>query len=1488
MAEVDTPALESNSGIQAPKKKWLRRVLMWLFFLPIILVISLFLLLQVHAVQTWLAHQASDYFSKEWNTTVRINELRVDLWGEVHFTDLLILDQKQDTLVSVPTFTITDYDYHFSTGDFQIEGIQLKDGTAKLLKYKNEEHWNYHFLTEYFTSDTPSSSEPSDGSFKIQSVVMENMHLIYKNENAIAGDAREWNFEQFELNHLSVQVSDFIMEKSDVFATIEQANFKESKSNFEVKQLHGCVHISDLSYAVTDLIFASGNSQIVGDLSLSVQDTSQWKYADSLMQIQVNVSELKLKPSDFTAFTHQVDGLNQQFYMRGQVTGTLRDLRLNGIQIETGKDTYVSGDLELKNLAGNEAFVYSFQTENMQLTYADLIQIPNYPFSENNALPLPVNLAYLGTLEFKGNVAGSAESAELEGNFNSDIGSLYTQLKVSGLQDHLNYSGKLELKQFNLAEYYQNQDLGIVTANLEIEGSGTRLQDLELNFKGDIQECGLMGYTYRNISTDGTFKKQFYNGQLQVQDANVQLDFDGQIDFSTPAPILDFDLNLQQLNLSKIGLVEDPGDVVLEGEFHASLQSLDINEMQGELTGSNVSYTKNEQVNTIEYFTLDAEQGDQRHLTLNSEIGKIELLGEFKFNELGYAVQDILSEILPGFEPSKREHAQQNFNLTARIKDFDFIQAAFIPELSLATGTSLNFEVNESNRVLSGTFGTDYISYENIEVRNAVADISRADGSIYFVLGAEQVLNESEVVVNEVSLDTRSLGDTIFTALTWGGSTDWLKGDINGVFFLRSLTDLRFEFDQSSIQLNGGNWYFNDQGEIDICENELAVSQFGLRQGNQLIAINGVVSDSPYEQLSVELNNMNLDQLNPYLGESMKLFGELDGNVALRNLYDSPIASADLTLSDLKLNEYELGSVCLKSAWDPGKKKVRVDGELDQAGLTPLRFAGAYLPFEEKNSLDFLVTLNAFDLNVLNAFLGPDVLTLEGSASTMLSVQGEPESPKLNGELFLQNTKIGVPFLQTTYTLSDKIKITEDMFAFANVKLIDEENHAGTATGQVFHEEFSNWSYDVFIEMEKPMLVMNTTEDDNSDFYGRAYATGYAEISGHDDKTEFEIVMKSEKGTTFNLPMSSSGDQQFDSFIRFVNPLDTVKKAEPKADLSGLSLNMQLDVTEDAEFQVIFDEAVGDVMKGRGKGHLSLTVNQLSSLGMYGFLEVTEGTYLFTLKNLVNKPFAVKPGGYIAWYGDPLKGELDLKAVYKASANLNDLLGDPTQNNGKRAPVNLLMNLQGKMMNPTIGFDIELPQSDELVKSRVASVISTEQERNRQAFALLVMGRFVSPPNITQTAQQNGGGVGLANNGSELLSSQISNWLSQISDDFDLGFNYRPGDKISNEEIELALSTQLFNDRITVSGNFGVARGNSENQSTNYIGDIRIEYNITRDGRVKLMVYNESNNQRLTAVTQSPYTQGVGVVYQEEFDNWGEFVSGLKTLFDKQNLKLNP
>jgi hypothetical protein len=216
------------------------------------------------------------------------------------------------------------------------------------------------------------------------------------------------------------------------------------------------------------------------------------------------------------------------------------------------------------------------------------------------------------------------------------------------------------------------------------------------------------------------------------------------------------------------------------------------------------------------------------------------------------------------------------------------------------------------------------------------------------------------------------------------------------------------------------------------------------------------------------------------------------------------------------------------------------------------------------------------------------------------------------------------------------------------------------------------------------------------------------------------------------------------------------------------------------------------------------------------------------------------------------------------------------------------MLLTDKMFNPNIDFDIVLPTVDGLTRNRVNSIISSEQERNRQAFSLLVLRRFVSPPNVTSDHNSTNA---FAAQSSEFLSNQVSNWLSQVSDDFNLGFNYSPGDDITNEDIALALNTQLFNNKISVSTNFGVSRSTSSaNQNaTNLIGDIRVEYKMTEDGKLRLVVYNESNNFQLAGTQQSPYTQGVGILYREEFDTMEEMLQGFKDMLkgkkDKSKVK---
>jgi len=186
----------------------------------------------------------------------------------------------------------------------------------------------------------------------------------------------------------------------------------------------------------------------------------------------------------------------------------------------------------------------------------------------------------------------------------------------------------------------------------------------------------------------------------------------------------------------------------------------------------------------------------------------------------------------------------------------------------------------------------------------------------------------------------------------------------------------------------------------------------------------------------------------------------------------------------------------------------------------------------------------------------------------------------------------------------------------------------------------------------------------------------------------------------------------------------------------------------------------------------------------------------------------------------------------------------------------------------------------------LASVVSTSQHLNQQVFALLILNRFL-PVDQGQGADAGGfSGLGSATT-SDFVSTQISNWLSEISSDFDIGINYRPGDQISNQEVAVALSTQLFNERLAVRGNFGVTQA-SELQSTQgqsgLVGDFLVEYMMTEEGTIRLKVFNETNPYEIFS-TGSIYTQGVGLVYQEDFNTLDEFIKKIGELFSNDKAR---
>jgi hypothetical protein len=201
--------------------------------------------------------------------------------------------------------------------------------------------------------------------------------------------------------------------------------------------------------------------------------------------------------------------------------------------------------------------------------------------------------------------------------------------------------------------------------------------------------------------------------------------------------------------------------------------------------------------------------------------------------------------------------------------------------------------------------------------------------------------------------------------------------------------------------------------------------------------------------------------------------------------------------------------------------------------------------------------------------------------------------------------------------------------------------------GRIYHENFKNWQLDLDIWANK-FMIMNTTEAQNSLYYGRAFITGRINIFGYvDQNIQVDASVKTDKSvnirnkkieyTQFNIPLSGPSEVSESTFISFVDKKNPTPKTKgkDKVDLSGFTLNLDLEMTPDAEIQILFDPKVGDVIKSRGEGNLRMEITSNGKFNMFGDYNITDGEYLFTLQNIINKKFRVEKGSSIKWTGSP-------------------------------------------------------------------------------------------------------------------------------------------------------------------------------------------------------------------------------------------------------------
>ena len=522
---------------------------------------------------------------------------------------------------------------------------------------------------------------------------------------------------------------------------------------------------------------------------------------------------------------------------------------------------------------------------------------------------------------------------------------------------------------------------------------------------------------------------------------------------------------------------------------------------------------------------------------------------------------------------------------------------------------------------------------------------------------------------------------------------------------------------------------------------------------------------------------------------------------------------------------------------------------------------------EEEIRLDLFSNLNDIPLKYANRLLNEKTASLDGNINAEFTITGTTENPELNGTGQFKNAVVGVSYLGTEYYLSGNFNLLPYGIELNGLQVKDKQGGQAILVGTALHEGFKKWNIDVSLSIEdemKALQIMNIPNSPDAYFYGTGNATGDVNVFGYDGELTIEARLKTTEGTEFVLPMETATSSSWSSFVEFAQYSSSHQliKEEVKQKTS-VNLDLIIDVTEQSKARIIFDEAVGDEIIGRCNGVIHLALDDLERLSMYGSLEIVEGDYLFTLYNIINKKFVAEPGGTIKWFGNPYEAEIDMKTSYSTRTSLLPITQEATSEGKQR--VDLILNLNGNLMRPGIKFDIELPESDARTRASLATLVSNEEEMNRQAFSLLVLQQFLQAE--WQAAAI--GSTGIQENSTELISSQLGNWLSGISDDIDVGIDYDAGTQAGDESaLAVALSTQLLNNRLHVEGEIGTDKLNTGPLEDLKLRDVRIRYDINKDGSIQLTGYS---TQRSTIPgLEGESVQGVGILFHKDFNKLNE------------------
>lgn len=1455
-----------------------------------------YIFLQSNKVQTLLVNIFTKEISDNLKARIYIESAKISFFNRIRLNKLYIEDQNQDTLLFAETVHINLKRIDKKNRVVDISKMEFENADIRF-RIDSTRTINFQFIIDELKSNKKKKHKKKHKRLELNfgkvTFSESKFHLTnyYSNDRASGVD-----FSDFHLENMELEVEDLYVKGDSVQMNINDLVFLE-KSGFANTFFSAQANIGKNHLIFDDVTFQSTSSSLECP-KVALRFDSYKNFSDSGLFEKVDF-DIHLHPSiidivDLAYFAPGLQKVNKITTAQGRIYGKLSNLKGKDVQLSYGRGTIINGNFNINGLPGIEdAFLY-VDVKNFNTLHDDLESfiLPLSP----EMTKLPDNIRNLGKIQFKGKFTGFIDDFVTYGSFNTRLGNFSTDLLFKPLKKgEISYSGNLKSRDFELGELILNKNelIGKITLDANVNGILRDNHGIQANIEGKINGFEVHDYNYQNIALSGALKDNSFDGNLVVEDPNCELEFNGRISFDDELADFDFNANVTQANLYKLNIDRSDPSSFASFLLQANGTGRNLDEFNGEINLLNSFFSKSDKQIQLYGFRLMAKNTlDTSKITIRSDFLDADIAGKYEFKYINHSLKHFINKFVPSlysdFEDFKQS-AQNDFLIKGQFKNTQSFTSFFTPGIKIAENTSFNVTYDPDSSLMQFHIESPEFAYNNFTWSNVFVDAFSKDSLLSVESGSKYFKVNENIELENYSVYLDVFSDSLEFLSRWHNwDTVLYKGSINahGRFDKDIIAGTRLALKIPSSKIIMGDSIWNlQQCNILIDSSVINIDRFKIERDNQSFLVAGDISKDKNDVLQIQFNNFKLTNFNILTrNKNMLLDGTLNGNSTISNVYHDLTFATDLHIDVLQLNNELIGDTYVKSGYVSNKKVIDIHAFSTRGSLKTFEIKGDYHP--ESRGMDFNIKLNKLRINLLNPYAKGIASNIMGIASGKVTLIGTINKPLFNGNIDFNKTSFKVDYLNTQYSFSDAVKIVNNNIIFDGLKIFDAEGNVTTASGAVSNSYLKDFNLNLTFNAND-FLFLKTTYADNQDFYGNAYASGRVSIKGSPKDITIDVNARTSEKTQFNIPLNAEENATTHDFVRFINPNQerehSVKNVNPR-NITGIKLNFDLDITPDAEVQLIFDSKIGDIIRSRGYGAIKLEINTTGKFNMFGDYTITEGDYLFTLKNIINKKFTVDEGSYISWNGDPMDANINIKADYNTKAKLSNLFPEEAEGNAEmsdfynsRIPVECQIEMTKRLVNPELAFAINLPTADPETRTRVANSINTEEELSKHFLSLLVINSFMVDPNRVSPNQNYQGSYSaqgaLGVTTSELFSNQLSHWLSQMSNDFDIGINYRPGDAITTKEVELALSTKILNDRVSINGNLDVG-GKNEHvtaHTSNIVGDFDVDVKINKSGKLHVKAFNKANDN--LSYYSSDYTQGVGIFFREEFDSIEELLA---------------